>query len=161
MRFPDDITGPAEADRWLQRTGLRWIRREGHRAKLIKRACRAAAKLRDSVRLTIAARRVEWEVAWDEDPPELERAAPVWVLGQLLRLVAELDAGETELDDATAARHREFVDGCDAIVAVDPIEDKVEAELELRGERAVDRRIHGPALVARHGAPAVTPCIRV
>jgi hypothetical protein len=102
------------------------------------------------VRLIIAARRVEWEVAWQEEPPKLERAAPVWVLGQLLRLVAELDAGDVEFDDETAARHREFVDGVDAIVAVDPIEDKVEAEQELRGERAVDRRIHGPAPLPRH-----------
>ena len=157
MRFPEDIDGPAAADRWLQRTGLRWVKKDGNRAKLVKHACRAAAKLRDSVRLAVAARRVDWSVAWEDEPPEIERAAPVWVLGQILRLVAELDAGH-EIDDETAAQHREFLNGADAIVAVDPIEDKVEAEQELRGERAVDRRIHGPAPVPRFSPGA--PCIR-
>ncbi len=147
-----DIQDPLQAYRWLQRVGLRWSRRSGTRAQIIRAALRTAGKVRDAAQLAVAANRSPWEVAWQEEPPDRDSEAPVWILGQILILVAELDDGDGEdLHKDQADEHRTFLGWAEALVCVAPVDEKVEAEAELRGDRQIDRRIQGPEPGLRRG----------
>jgi hypothetical protein len=164
LQISSEIDGPSSAASWILRLSGRWALETGTRARLIKAACKAASKTRDSVRLAIAAKRAPWSVAWAPRCPAEDAAIPVWAYGQLLRIMAELAALPDEPSAEDARDYRERISGLEVAATALPDEAKVEAEQELRGERQIDRRVHGPDPVPRHrsgGGRMSCRCIRV
>lgn len=159
-----EISGARSAHQWLHRVAAKYALATGPKARLVQRAIDISTKIRDAAGLLVSAGRVDWDtVAWAEQCPD-GIGAPVWAMGRLIVLVHEILELDEDVDRDTATDYRQQIDGLRILAASMPIEDKVEVEAELRGERAIDRRIQGPEPVLRKRrgkAGRLTPCIRV
>ncbi len=126
-------------------------------AKVVRRACTVAGKVRDTVLTAEAADLIRYaEVDVDAGPPQVPAERAAWILKRCIRIV------ETALDGGFADKGSRALamDACNnmiAAIAAEPLEVRVEAARILREGKHLDRKKPGPDMkAARASSKRVT-----
>ncbi len=126
-------------------------------AKLVRRACTVAGKVRDTVLTAEAAEMIVYaEVDADAGPPKIPAERAAWILKRCIGIVEQALEGRFD-EKVSRALAMDACNNMIAAIAAEPLEVRVEGARILREGKHLDRKEPGPEMKpAREAQQRVT-----